>query len=62
MEETELKEKLKYEKEVSFQVDIYSHTAQFSYQLYKLQAAHWSSRFVFFFLLGVLFTYGILLL
>lgn len=40
MEETELEEKLKYEKEVSFQVDIYRHTAQFSNQLYKLQPAH----------------------
>lgn len=39
MEDTELEEKLKYEKEVSFQVDIYSHTAQFSNQLYKLQPA-----------------------
>lgn len=61
MEDTELEEKLKYEKEVSFQVAIYSHTAQFSNQLYKLQPAHWPSRFVFFFMSGVLFTYVILL-
>lgn len=61
MEETELEEKLKYEKEVSFQVDIYSHTAQFRNQLYKLQPAHRPSRFIFFFFSGVLFTYVIFL-
>ena len=61
MEDTELEEKLKYEKEVSFQVAIYSHTVQFSNQLYKLNPGHRPSRFVFFFLSGVLFTHVIFL-
>lgn len=61
MEDTELEEKLKYEKDVSFQVAIYSHIAQFSNQLYKLHPAHRPSRYVFFFLSGVLFTHDIFL-